>query len=408
MSQVLSPLSFFASRRLARRRCVAAISLPAHAHHAFAAEFDADKTIDLRGVVTKIKWVNPSQLAVLRCERHGRHGDQLGRGVRRAESAVEDRHHEGRCSPGHAGTYQRISRQERRPLRLFGDVTLPDGRVFQTGGAQDAPARHRRSAETNAQTISHPCRRLRSFLPIASARRPIAYLACERQARLFRDLAATLRPNAFASRTRRVRMHRPRRAIVEGNVIPYLPAALERKKRISSDAAADPRLKCWTLGTPRGIYYPEPFQIFQRDRDLTIVSQFGHSVRTIHHERHAASEVARQRVPARAVRWRRAPLTKLTKRSSSIAGTYSVRSAPCRARGTFNWARIAFYSAPITRRRWRIPAMSAPLESLRAPASPSREELPADLNTTATRATSTSTTRCPGRTNEPWNSSRRS
>ena len=44
----------------------------------------------------------------------------------------------------------------------------------------------------------------------------------------------------------------------------------------------DPRLKCWTLGTPRGIYYPEPFQIFQRDRDLTLVFQFGHSVRTIH------------------------------------------------------------------------------------------------------------------------------
>ena len=29
------------------------------AHHAFAAEFDADKPIDLKGTVTKIKWVNP-------------------------------------------------------------------------------------------------------------------------------------------------------------------------------------------------------------------------------------------------------------------------------------------------------------------------------------------------------------
>ena len=32
----------------------------------------------------------------------------------------------------------------------------------------------------------------------------------------------------------------------------------------------------------RGIYYREPFQIFQRDRDLTLLFQFGHSVRTIH------------------------------------------------------------------------------------------------------------------------------
>jgi hypothetical protein len=36
------------------------------------------------------------------------------------------------------------------------------------------------------------------------------------------------------------------------------------------------------LGTPRGIYYPEPFQIFQRGEDLTVVFEFGHSVRTIH------------------------------------------------------------------------------------------------------------------------------
>lgn len=29
------------------------------AHHAFAAEFDADRPIDLQGTVTKVKWVNP-------------------------------------------------------------------------------------------------------------------------------------------------------------------------------------------------------------------------------------------------------------------------------------------------------------------------------------------------------------
>jgi hypothetical protein len=75
----------------------------------------------------------------------------------------------------------------------------------------------------------------------------------------------------------------PGPGVVKGNVIPYLPAALEQKKKnFEKRDAEDPRLKCWILGTPRGIYYPEPFQVFQRDRDLTLVFQFGHAVRTIH------------------------------------------------------------------------------------------------------------------------------
>jgi hypothetical protein len=74
----------------------------------------------------------------------------------------------------------------------------------------------------------------------------------------------------------------PGLGIVEGHVIPYLPAALEqRRKNFEARGTADPRLKCFTLGVPRGIYYPEPFQIFQRAQDLTLLFQFGHSVRTI-------------------------------------------------------------------------------------------------------------------------------
>lgn len=74
----------------------------------------------------------------------------------------------------------------------------------------------------------------------------------------------------------------PGAGVVEGNSIPYLPQALEQKKKnFEARLTADPRLKCWTLGTPRGIYYPEPFQILQRPQDLTLLFEFGQSVRTI-------------------------------------------------------------------------------------------------------------------------------
>lgn len=75
----------------------------------------------------------------------------------------------------------------------------------------------------------------------------------------------------------------PGAGVIDGDSIPYLPAALEQKrKNFAARESEDPRVKGWTLGVPRGIYYPEPFQVFQRERDLTLVHQFGHSVRTIH------------------------------------------------------------------------------------------------------------------------------
>lgn len=75
----------------------------------------------------------------------------------------------------------------------------------------------------------------------------------------------------------------PGAGVVEGKYLPYLPQALEQKKKnFANRETADPALRGWTLGVPRGVYYPAPFQIFQRDRDLTLVHQYGHSVRTIH------------------------------------------------------------------------------------------------------------------------------
>lgn len=75
----------------------------------------------------------------------------------------------------------------------------------------------------------------------------------------------------------------PSAGVIAEGTIPYLPAALEhRKKNFDSRATEDPQRRCFVLGVPRGVYYPAPFQIFQRAEDLTLIHQFGNQVRVIH------------------------------------------------------------------------------------------------------------------------------
>jgi Family of unknown function (DUF6152) len=38
---------------------IVAATAPVYAHHAFAAEYDANKPVSIRGKLTKVEWVNP-------------------------------------------------------------------------------------------------------------------------------------------------------------------------------------------------------------------------------------------------------------------------------------------------------------------------------------------------------------
>ena len=70
--------------------------------------------------------------------------------------------------------------------------------------------------------------------------------------------------------------------VVEGGLIPYLPAALETKKtNFSNRRTNDPEAKCYMPGIPRANYMPYPFQIVQSPRGILFVYEFASANRFV-------------------------------------------------------------------------------------------------------------------------------
>ena len=74
----------------------------------------------------------------------------------------------------------------------------------------------------------------------------------------------------------------PGPGVVDGNEIPYLPAAAAKKSENAANwLARDPEIKCYLPGVPRMMYMPYPIQIVQ-SRDTTLMSsEFASASRTI-------------------------------------------------------------------------------------------------------------------------------
>ena len=75
----------------------------------------------------------------------------------------------------------------------------------------------------------------------------------------------------------------PGLGVVEGNEIPYLPAALAKKREnFAKRETADPTaVNCYLPGVPRATYMPHPFEIVQSPRKIGILYEFGHATRQI-------------------------------------------------------------------------------------------------------------------------------
>lgn len=110
------------------------------AHHAFAAEFDAEQPIDLQGVVTKVKWVNPHSWLYFDVKaadgtvtnwgvEFGTPNALTAKGLKKTDLPPG--------TPVHVKGYRS---KNGGPYGYSVTLILSDGRTFQTGGAQDTPA----------------------------------------------------------------------------------------------------------------------------------------------------------------------------------------------------------------------------------------------------------------------------
>ncbi|MBV8903157.1 MAG: hypothetical protein JOZ22_05925, partial [Acidobacteriia bacterium] len=80
--------------------------------------------------------------------------------------------------------------------------------------------------------------------------------------------------------------------VVEGGEIPYLPAALEKKKaNFANRLALDPETKCFLPGIPRAVYMPFPFQIVQSAKVVMISYEYAGAVQLIYMDRTKLSPV---------------------------------------------------------------------------------------------------------------------
>ncbi len=74
----------------------------------------------------------------------------------------------------------------------------------------------------------------------------------------------------------------PGLGVVEGNGIPYLPAAAAKKKEnYQKRLTDDPEVKCYLPGIPRATYMPYPFQIVQTPSNILMAYQYAGARRVI-------------------------------------------------------------------------------------------------------------------------------
>jgi hypothetical protein len=115
------------------------VPLGASAHHAFAAEYDGDKPIDLSGVVTKARWVNPHSWLYFDVKAPDGTVTNWGVELAAPNALASKGLTKADLAPGAAIEVKGFLTKNGGAFGYAVSITLADGRSFQTGGAPNTP-----------------------------------------------------------------------------------------------------------------------------------------------------------------------------------------------------------------------------------------------------------------------------
>jgi len=114
-------------------------SINANAHHAFSAEFDAQKPIELKGVITQARWVNPHSWIYVDVKDKDGNVSNWGFEFGAPFSLKQKGLTKTTLPVGTEIALKGYRSKNGENYAYSTSITLADGTVFQTGGAQDAP-----------------------------------------------------------------------------------------------------------------------------------------------------------------------------------------------------------------------------------------------------------------------------